>query len=752
MSGRNSLLAIQVATVVVTGALVFDSVSSLSLSSIGTLAFLTALALGSSALRIQPSRVAFGFESAVAIPVVMLLRSVPHVFLPVFAGALIVELFRMADRRTTVLQGLFDASRLALAYLVAARVFLAMTVSRESALADASGYILLVSGYLAVVFFFETLIHFVERSDPRPVFEQLSSQLWLHLLLGPIVVVEVLVYHGHGLTGLGLAWLPVLLVAHTARQDSENRRQRLELDSRNRILSVVTGSELKRVFEPDSKCLEGLVDQLSQVATMKACAVVTWEIESTVCRYGDCSPSDQAILRWVEASRFAGDAPKDAHLSRGAERTFPLATGVEANQVVVGIQTAEVIYGVLIFESTDATIMRPEVLELFRFLAGQTALAVQDQILRQHMREKTSQLEKQAETMAAILEVSNELIGQVEVDEILDRIAQSVRRSLGFDIVLIALRDSRTDDFVRRAQAGLDDVWEEVRQKRVPAQEIRTFFVDDFRISHSYFVSHATFRRADYDLVIRQDDPSRQEWHALDMLIVPLTSGEELIGYVSVREPADGKVPTLEKIRTLEVFANQAVTALQSARQYEEIRNLTLIDTLTPAYNHRYFQEALRKEVHRHERSGHSFALAMIDVDDFKVVNDTWGHPVGDIVLKGIVDEILINVRDIDIVARYGGEEFVVIFPEMPSERAREVAARLRLMVAAREFIIASSPIPIRVTISVGVAGYPFDGADEVELIARADLALYEAKRRGKNHVVMAGEIGSATTSEQPVG
>src|SRR5207247_6426133 len=133
------------------------------------------------------------------------------------------------------------------------------------------------------------------------------------------------------------------------------------------------------------------------------------------------------------------------------------------------------------------------------------------------------------------------------------------------------------------------------------------------------------------------------------------------------------------------IFAAQAVTALQSARQYEEIRRLTFIDSLTPAYNHRYFQEALSKEIHRHSRTGHEFALAMLDIDNFKWVNDTFGHPVGDEILKGLVEELQLNARDSDIVSRYGGEEFAIIFPDTPSHSARDAANRLRDVIERRE-------------------------------------------------------------------
>ena len=180
--------------------------------------------------------------------------------------------------------------------------------------------------------------------------------------------------------------------------------------------------------------------------------------------------------------------------------------------------------------------------------------------------------------------------------------------------------------------------------------------------------------------------------------------------------------------------------AIDSAGHYDEIRRLTFVDSLTPAYNHRFFQEALIKEIHRQERTRSAFSLVMLDIDNFKTFNDTYGHPVGDEILKGLVDELIRNLRDLDVVARYGGEEFALILPETSGPRAREVAGRLRGLVAAREFVILGLPPILRITISLGVAVFPDDAVTGPDLIARADAALYRAKKQGKNQVVMAGE------------
>ena len=176
----------------------------------------------------------------------------------------------------------------------------------------------------------------------------------------------------------------------------------------------------------------------------------------------------------------------------------------------------------------------------------------------------------------------------------------------------------------------------------------------------------------------------------------------------------------------------------QLARAYETTRQMSVKDSLTDSFNHRYFQETLYRELTRHERSGQSLTLLMIDIDDFKKINDRWGHPVGDLVLRGLVEELLKGVREMDTVARYGGEEFAVILPETGPDKGYVVADRLRARVASRLFVSPELSHPLTVSISIGLATFPEDANAKRSLIERADQALYQAKRSGKNCVVTA--------------
>ena len=165
----------------------------------------------------------------------------------------------------------------------------------------------------------------------------------------------------------------------------------------------------------------------------------------------------------------------------------------------------------------------------------------------------------------------------------------------------------------------------------------------------------------------------------------------------------------------------------------KKIYRMATTDTLTGLSSREHFLRQVEDTFHRSERYQRPFSLMMADIDDFKAVNDTHGHPVGDVVLEAIGGIIMDIIRHEDCAARYGGEEFIVLLPETPTEKALFPAERLRRNVEAFEF--QAEKEGFHLTASVGIAGFPEHAATVDELIEKVDQALYEAKRSGKNAV-----------------
>ncbi len=175
-------------------------------------------------------------------------------------------------------------------------------------------------------------------------------------------------------------------------------------------------------------------------------------------------------------------------------------------------------------------------------------------------------------------------------------------------------------------------------------------------------------------------------------------------------------------------------------RQRREIEKQAAHDALTGLHNRRTFEERLIHEFERAKRYARPMSILMIDVDDFKAINDNYGHPCGDLVLQRIAEVIAGRTRKADIAARYGGEEFVVLLPEIGLEGGVQAGEKLRLEIAAVR-VDNHADAPLAPTVSIGVAStsarrYP----DASSVVQDADLALYKAKGRGKNRVEVAGD------------
>jgi len=182
----------------------------------------------------------------------------------------------------------------------------------------------------------------------------------------------------------------------------------------------------------------------------------------------------------------------------------------------------------------------------------------------------------------------------------------------------------------------------------------------------------------------------------------------------------------------------------------QKLAELSIHDELTSLYNHRFLQEKMTEEFARATRYHHPLSCLMIDIDHFKMINDTHGHPVGDQVLRELGKFFMTHLRQADTVARYGGEEFAVLLPHVGYEGADLLAERLRKKITDLSFTTASG-LPFKISISIGLASYPEDPVDRKEtLLFYADKALYRAKGSGRNRVYLYRSMTSEYTGKIP--
>ncbi|MCF7872953.1 MAG: GGDEF domain-containing protein [Candidatus Omnitrophica bacterium] len=227
-----------------------------------------------------------------------------------------------------------------------------------------------------------------------------------------------------------------------------------------------------------------------------------------------------------------------------------------------------------------------------------------------------------------------------------------------------------------------------------------------------------------------KDDPLIKKLDLDEFIIAPLQIKGEITAILIVDNYITKKKINKEDFKMFEMFSEQAAGALENSYSFELTLTKAHTDPLTGLWNYGYFQYKLDEELAKAKSTKQTISVLMIDIDDFKNYNDSFGHIQGDKALKKIGETIKNNCRKIDIVCRYGGEEFSLILPSNNKKEARLLAERIRKSVAKNNIL------NYRFTISVGVANFPKDGKEKKELTKKADDALYKAKNKGKNCTV----------------
>ncbi|WP_164856279.1 diguanylate cyclase [Lujinxingia sediminis] len=340
--------------------------------------------------------------------------------------------------------------------------------------------------------------------------------------------------------------------------------------------------------------------------------------------------------------------------------------------------------------------------------------------------------------VSRFFEASRKLNGVLTPDQVYEVALESVAQIVAFDFAAITLFDEEEDrHHVARvsgegmtSQGGWDQVSFASNQGLV-----------SMVVSNRHYLPFGGHLR-DPDAVVFGPGQSARDLRSL--IVLPLIVQDQAVGTLVIGHREANQFAS-ERREMLEVIANQVAVTLQNARLYERMEEMASIDALTRLPNRRTFQTRLSEAMARHKRSRRTFAVVLTDIDHFKSVNDTYGHPVGDEVLRHVGRVFREGLREVDMPARYGGEEFVLVLEDTDIEGARQVADRLRVAISKLSF--ETDKGLLQCTISMGIAMGPADTDHEHALVDLADQALYHSKKNGRNQVTVYSEMIAKTAA-----
>jgi diguanylate cyclase (GGDEF)-like protein len=404
-----------------------------------------------------------------------------------------------------------------------------------------------------------------------------------------------------------------------------------------------------------------------------------------------------------------------------------------AQQVITPLRREGRLLGVLLITIAAGQTVSMTQTRFLEQLTAHAALALSNADAYTEIAQQHNLLDRRLAQLQAVSHISQAISAHLNPQALMPEIVAAVQTTLGYRSALLSLVDEGEPRMVRRVAAiGIpDEVWESLRDRVVPLARFEPFMTDRFRISRSFYIPHnhahlGEINDAHVRFGYRADlgERAETEWNTEDVLLVPLYGHQgSLVGILSVDDPADRQRPTPETITVLEIFAIQAATAIENARLYANMEHQALTDNLTGLANQRHFTMHLAQHMSWAERHSQGLAVLALDIDHFKLYNDSYGHLVGNVLLREFARVVQQQLRTGDLVARWGGEEFCALLPQSTLDGAIDVAERIRQAVR-------SYPFPHRsISVSVGVAVF-VPGMHDHDFLQAADAALYRAKER----------------------
>jgi two-component system cell cycle response regulator len=401
---------------------------------------------------------------------------------------------------------------------------------------------------------------------------------------------------------------------------------------------------------------------------------------------------------------YAPDVLKDSRYLCSAKST--------RSELSIPLMVRDEVVGVLDCQSDRTDHFDNETIDLLTLFSNQASIALQNARLYSLEQQRARQLQ-------AINAIAQQTTAVLDLEELLRRVCELIQDAFRVSHVSLFLREDQ--DLVLRAHHG-------TLTPRMPQG-------GRFPVSNEPWASILAGNRTAMENHLSATS-ARFFAESQSRMRIPLVSFGQTLGVLALDSSHpdafhDGDLQSLESV------ADICATAIQNAHYVERVKQLAYLDGLTGIFNRRFFELRILEEIERARRYGSGMAVIMTDIDQFKRLNDEFGHVLGDEVLRQVSSLFHQQVRKIDVVCRYGGEEFAILLTQTGPEQAFNIAEKLRRMVATWQF----PGVPRTVTVSAGAAAFPEHGTTRDELVKAADSALYGAKQAGRNQVCLGNSV-----------
>lgn len=694
--------------------------------------FFFLLSFLSFSLEFKIGRGRVGIEPLSLLPIALIFKSPIAVALSAFFGAFFGS-FLIKKKQRDLLTRISFSSSFIFPYSLCA------LISYQIHLPE----LYLILEFTALTFASYSLLFFVyfliyKKPIDASFFITILGWLVAFLSFSPLIYLEITLYHSYGILGLFFPLLPVGVIVYSLKKSAEEIIT-MEEKKKQKALFLLVRSLIDGTFQRDMSkpAFELILNNLKGILKFNSSSIIFWETlqENEKSKFeihfnGNVEIKKEEIEKGLLEMNLPLNIPQKEVLEKFKEK-YPL-NKEEPYSVIIPIKTSELYLGLIYISGKDEEIKNEKNKEFLNLIADTLGISFQNNILVKRMEKAKEKLEKDSEILSNLLKISYDITLKSDAQSVLQSIAESLHKILNVKWVLISTYNKEKKVFSPKAQFGFEKIWERIKDENIPEEEV----FSKWEISSPLSKSFVLFARDYIQKKYKKELPLPED-HILSTIYIPLKSQEELLGFLQL-EGLKFNQDIEEKISLLELFANQASYSLSIINTYEKLHNMSIKDPLTGAYNFRYFKEVLEREIKKYNRLKNNFSVAIMDLDNFKEINDNLGHLTGDFVLQELVKIVNSQIRkDVDMVFRYGGDEFALFFPSISEERLPMLLERIRKNISEHifEVNIEGNINQLKIHISIGGASFPSHSKDMINLIGCADRALLKAKAKGKNAI-----------------